>query len=320
LTRNGASDCAGWRAMRSLRLGYLLFAMIALAGAGAVSLGLGLAVDDVRLTDSPAAVAAACWRFVFPTVSARTPLVLALGSLGIAVIMRGVSSGARQARSSHRLLRRQQPVRALRIAEHRAIVLRGSSVQAFTGGLLRPRVYLSEGALARLDGEQLTAVVAHEAHHARRRDPLRLFLARVATDALFFLPVLVPLRESLATQTELAADAAAVHAGGGARPLARALLAFDAAPTGSVGIAPERVDELTGYPARLELPLALIATAIITIVFLVAIALQLRGASTGRDDVNPAGLLEQLCLVLKALLPLVVGAALILRAAGRRPD
>ena len=151
-------------------------------------------------------------------------------------------------------------------------------------------------------------------------DPLRLFLARVATDGLFFLPVLGPLHARLAIQTELAADAAAVRAGGGPRPLARALLAFDSAPAGSVGIAPERVDELTGRPARLELPLALLAAGIAAIAALAAIALQLHGATAGRDEVNPAQLVEQLCLVLKTLLPLVLGAALILRALRHRPS
>src|SRR5947207_3134721 len=210
--------------MRSPRLGYPAFALIALAGAGVVALGLGVVVGDVRLTGSAGAVGAACWRFVFPTLSLQALLVLALGSLGTAVIVRGLASAARQAVSNRRLHRRQQPVSAVRVAGQRAIVVRGSSVQAFTSGLLRPRVCLSEGALARLDSEQL------------------------------------------------------------------------------------------------ELPLALLAAGIAAIAALAAIALQLHGATAGRDEVNPAQLVEQLCLVLKTLLPLVLGAALILRALRHRPS
>ena len=46
----------------------------------------------------------------------------------------------------------------------------------FCAGLLRPRIYLSDGARRRLEPRALRAVLAHEAHHARRRDPLRLLV------------------------------------------------------------------------------------------------------------------------------------------------
>ena len=59
----------------------------------------------------------------------------------------------------------------------------GASPLAFCAGLLRPRVFVSEGALARLGARALTAVVAHEGHHAARRDPLRILIARAIGDA-----------------------------------------------------------------------------------------------------------------------------------------
>jgi len=46
------------------------------------------------------------------------------------------------------------------------------------------------GAVAALDDGALSAVLAHERHHARRRDPLRLATGRVLARALFFLPEL----------------------------------------------------------------------------------------------------------------------------------
>ena len=82
-------------------------------------------------------------------------------------------------------------------------------------GLLRPRVYVSTGALERLGEAELAAVVAHEAHHAARRDPLRILVARAIGDA-YSLGALPRREQALA---ELAADAAVVRSRGAA-PLA----------------------------------------------------------------------------------------------------
>ena len=124
------------------------------------------------------------------------------------------------------------------------LVIPGAQPLAFCAGLLRPRVYVSTGALERLGEAELAAVVAHEAHHAARRDPLRLLVARAIGDA-YSLGALPRREQALA---ELAADAAAVRCRGVA-PLASALLAFD--PT---AIAPERVDRLAGEAPRHEVP------------------------------------------------------------------
>ena len=72
---------------------------------------------------------------------------------------------------------------------------------AFCAGLLHPRVYVSRGALGMLGEAELSAVLAHERHHARRRDPLRLASTRVLADALFFAP---PLGELIRRQQSLA--------------------------------------------------------------------------------------------------------------------
>ena len=53
---------------------------------------------------------------------------------------------------------------------------------AMTSGLLRPRVTIAPSLAAHLDPGALAAVHAHEAAHARHRDPLRLWLAQLATD------------------------------------------------------------------------------------------------------------------------------------------
>jgi BlaR1 peptidase M56 len=53
---------------------------------------------------------------------------------------------------------------------------------AGTVGLLRPRVVITEPLRDKLDPAALGAVIEHEAAHLRHRDPLRLWLAQIATD------------------------------------------------------------------------------------------------------------------------------------------
>lgn len=64
----------------------------------------------------------------------------------------------------------------------RALRLPARGVAAMTYGLLRPRVYIAPELGARLDAPALRAALEHEAAHARHRDPLRLWLAQLATD------------------------------------------------------------------------------------------------------------------------------------------
>jgi hypothetical protein len=53
---------------------------------------------------------------------------------------------------------------------------------AMTAGLWRPRAFIAPELSARLDDRALRAALEHEAAHARHRDPLRLWLAQIATD------------------------------------------------------------------------------------------------------------------------------------------
>src|SRR5205085_12231525 len=108
-----------------------------------------------------------------------------------------------------------------------ALVVDDDRPLAFCTGYLSPRVYVSRGALAQTSAEELRAVLAHEAEHRRRRDPLRQACARVLCEALFFLPVLEALGDRSAALAELLADDAAVEAcAGDPAPLAAAMLLF----------------------------------------------------------------------------------------------
>jgi len=183
-------------------------------------------------------------------VHTRGTLLIALALFDLVALIRVLGSVSRGV-SAHRRLAARIPVLEERVVAGRPVrVVAGARPLAFCAGLLRPRVYVSEGALEALGGDALAAVVVHESHHAARRDPLRILVARAIGDA-YSLGSLSGREQALA---ELAADAAAVRSGGPA-PLAAALLAFHG---DSAGIAPERVDRLTGAPPKGEVPRSLV--------------------------------------------------------------
>ena len=81
---------------------------------------------------------------------------------------------------------------------------------AFTAGWFTPRVYVATALTQLLSADELTAVLAHEAAHVERRDPLRLSLLRFLACTLFYLPALRRLADDAADEAEIAADDAAV--------------------------------------------------------------------------------------------------------------
>lgn len=91
-------------------------------------------------------------------------------------------------------------------------IVEGLPSPAFTAGFFRPRIYVAHGLEALLSAEQIGAVVAHEAAHVRRRDPLRLSALRFLGCTLFYLPALRRLADDVADDAEIAADDAAAHA------------------------------------------------------------------------------------------------------------
>jgi hypothetical protein len=178
---------------------------------------------------------------------------VALGIAGAVVIARAVVSLARQLRAQWAFLRRLPVAREAHVHGSAVRVIPGGGLHAFCAGLLRPAVYVSEGALA-ADGPGLRAILAHEEHHRVRRDPLRLLCARVVADALRPLPPFASLGEREAALADLAADAASIEALGDRAPLASAF-----AQWGSV--APERVDRLVGATRAVTIPSALLIAA-----------------------------------------------------------
>jgi len=236
-------------------------------------------------------------------------------SVGVATVVLSLRSVVRQLRVGRRFERGLKligPVPGVA----RAHVVEDDEPQAFCIGLLRPRIYVSRAALELLGDDERAAVLAHEAHHARRRDPVRLLVARSLADGLFFLPGARSLPERYAALAELAADEAATAARGGRRALASALLAFDEHPSpAAIGIAPERVAHLLGQRPRWELPTLLLLGSVATIGAMMAVTLRMAEA-TEHATVGLPALAAQACMLAMALGPLVLGAIALL--GGRR--
>lgn len=81
---------------------------------------------------------------------------------------------------------------------------------ALCHGLVRPRVLVSTGLLDVLDDDQLLAVLAHEAAHARQRDPLRRLVLRALSLSGATMPALDTLADHARLTSEWHADRAAI--------------------------------------------------------------------------------------------------------------
>jgi beta-lactamase regulating signal transducer with metallopeptidase domain len=193
------------------------------------------------------------------------------------------------------------------------LVIDDEQPRAFCAGLLRPRTCISTGALAVLDDAALAAVLTHEAHHARRRDPLRLAVGRVLSRALFFVPGLTALTRSQRQLAELSADERAAHgAPEGRSALARAMLAFCTSPdsVSEVGIDADRIDHLLGEPPSWRFPAAVCVAALAVIVLVLGVAILAGRSATGSASLAPPLLSAQPCIVVLALIPAGVAAVI----------
>jgi Zn-dependent protease with chaperone function len=256
--------------------------------------------------------------FTYPNLNGAAALLLVLAAAGAAAIVLGVRASWRQLRS-YRSLMDQIGVVELLDKDPRVTVIADPLPQAFCAGYLRPRVYVSRRTVELLTEAELDAVLAHEHHHRRVRDPLRLAYARILGDALFFLPVLPSLSERYAELAELSADHAAVRANAGeGAPLASALLAFDeSGPPGTAGISSERVDSLLGKPIHWRLPSWLLAVSLGLLSGVSALVWLVSGAASVHATFNLPILSSQPCVVLMTIVALV-GCVCIFGRSGRR--
>lgn len=301
-----------------MRKAPVVFALqLALSALGFAAVGLGVVVGLGHLSfglPPTTALLEAC-RQLWPELDLRSGVALVLGALSVAVMARTVASGVRRVRASRAVVRTLRLAARRDVGDVRVHVFYHASVVAFCTGLVRPRIYVSSGTVEALDDAELDAVVAHERHHARQRDPLRIFVAGVLSDGLFFAPALRRLADRYAALAELAADRAAVRMHDeDPGPLASALLAFERADPAVVGIAPERVDHLLGDAPRWNLPVALAAWALTMIAGIAALGVFVEAAA--HAPLNVPLLVAQSCMVVMIAVPLVMVAGSVL--GGRR--
>jgi len=93
----------------------------------------------------------------------------------------------------------------------RLSIVEGLPNPAFTAGLVSPRVFVASDLLLRLPEREVVAVLAHEAEHVRRRDPLRVAVFRFLALTLFWIPALRRLSDDMADEVEILADDAATR-------------------------------------------------------------------------------------------------------------
>lgn len=106
----------------------------------------------------------------------------------------------------------------------RALWVRPVEVPAMTVGLLRPRVVIHPGLAEALSPAALRAVREHEEAHARARDPLRIWLAQLATDLQWPFPAAARRLHAWRDALELARDEDARRRGVDGTDLATALI------------------------------------------------------------------------------------------------
>ena len=100
-------------------------------------------------------------RLSYPAANLAAMVVVALAALGLAVTAMTVAGAARELVVVRRFARSMRACRPRPLGD--AWVVPDERPRAFCAGLIRPRVYVSSGAVALLDEPALRAVLAHEA-------------------------------------------------------------------------------------------------------------------------------------------------------------
>lgn len=104
----------------------------------------------------------------------------------------------------------------------------------FCAGVRHPRIYVSRGAIALLDGEELRAALTHEAAHLERRDPERSWVVMGLRALMCLNPTFQVQARVLARDAERRADERAVELGADRLALASGLIKLHRA-TGAGG-------------------------------------------------------------------------------------
>jgi Zn-dependent protease with chaperone function len=308
----GRSDRPAARALAVAWTGGLLLGLLGLAAFATVFARL---LESWRVSAHAVAhhVSILGHTLSYPAANAGAVIVLALALLGGIVAALALWTIGGELRAARRLARRLAQLHP--VPRGGMFVIHDERPESFCAGLLRPRIYITTGALARLDAPALDAVLVHEGQHAHRRDPLRLAASRVIARSLFFLPAVRELRRGQQLLAEVSADESAVNAAAGDRSaLARAMLSFTDA-SGSSGPDPARVDHLLGEPTGWRFPALTCTAALALLALVVTLAILVGREAAGSATLDPPFLSAQPCIVMLALIP--CAAALVARRVGR---
>lgn len=78
--------------------------------------------------------------------------------------------------------------------------------EAFSFGLLRPKIAISTACWNNMTISSVEAVLCHEAHHLKKHDPLRFLILDIVRRVFFFLPLISQLVSFIRTLQEVEAD------------------------------------------------------------------------------------------------------------------
>ncbi len=107
----------------------------------------------------------------------------------------------------------------------RSLTISHEHLTIATVGLIRPRIVIAPHFSAVVDADALAAAVEHERAHAKHRDPLRIWLAQLATELLWPAPAAVARLHCWKHALEIARDDEARAQGAAGPDLAAAIVA-----------------------------------------------------------------------------------------------
>ncbi len=155
----------------------------------------------------------------------------------------------------------------------------------FCAGFISPRVYLSRGMVAKLEPQELEALLLHEKHHLENYDLLKILLGRLVVAALFFIPALRDILEQYLIDKEIAADRSAIRYQGHCRGIAGALgkllpehstIPAEGLVVGGTEALSYRIDHLMGHTSprgvRISIPHLVTSFLIIALILAITVA------------------------------------------------
>ena len=283
---------------------FTLAVVLGIAGVGAATAAIVAAVGSVhRVAATMGQIDVLGLRLSYPELNGAEWALLGTAIIGVAALGIALIGFVKQRAAYRRFVSRLEVVGALE-GNRSVKVVADPRPQAFCAGYLRPTVYVSQRTVELLTAPELDAVLAHEHHHRRVKDPLRFAFGRILSQALFFAPALRSLWERYADEAELHADRAAVRASaGGAGALASALLQFDeSSAPGVAGISPERVDSLLGHTGDWRLPWRRISGSLGAVSSLGVVLWETTGTASAQATFNLPFLSSRPCIVVMAVL------------------